>query len=315
MTPSAALASNVFLAYAAIMVALLAIAGLILGVLGWVLKKDVSHAWQSYRGWLIMIPLLLGCIFLGRAVTIVFLTVVTVFAFKEYARATGLYDDWWMTGVTYLGIIGVGLVSLATDPKLLVHGWYGLFTIMPAYTIAAILLVPIIRNRTGGQLQAVALAVVGFLYIGWTFGHLTFLANSKYAYGYLLYLLFAVELNDVAAYTFGKAFGRHPLRSNISPKKTWEGAIGALAVSMALPWIMLFSFPHFTPLQCVLTGLIVGVGGQLGDLSMSIIKRDVGTKDMGNLIRGHGGILDRIDSMIYVAPLFFHMVRWFHGIY
>ena len=89
MTPSAALASNVFLAYAAIMVALLAIAGLILGVLGWVLKKDVSHAWQSYRGWLIMIPLLLGCIFLGRAVTIVFLTVVTVFAFKEYARATG----------------------------------------------------------------------------------------------------------------------------------------------------------------------------------------------------------------------------------
>ena len=64
-----------------------------------------------------------------------------------------------------------------------------------------------------------------------------------------------------------------------------------------------------------MTGLIVGIAGQVGDLSMSVIKRALGTKDMGTLIRGHGGILDRIDSMIYVAPLFFHMVRWFHGLY
>jgi len=315
MTPSAAIESDVFLTYLAILASLLVAAGMVLAVLRWGFGKDVSHAWQSYRGWLMMIPLLLGCMFLGRAVTIVFLTTVTVFAFKEYARATGLYDDWWMTGVAYLGIIGVGLVSLLPDPRLNVPGWYGMFSVMPAYTIAAILMVPIVRNRTKGQLQMLALAIVGFLYVGWTFGHLTFLANSKYAYGYLMYLMFAVELNDIAAYTFGKAFGRHPLRSNISPKKTWEGALGALAVSMALPWVMHFSFPHFTPVQCILTGLIVGVGGQLGDLSMSVIKRDLGTKDMGNLIRGHGGILDRIDSMIYVAPLFFHMVRWFHGIY
>ena len=123
-----------------------------------------------------------------------------------------------------------------------------------------------------------------------------------------------MELNDVAAYTFGKLFGRHPLRSNISPKKTWEGSLGALAVSMALPWVLRFSFPDFTTRELILTGLIVGVTGQLGDLSMSVIKRDLGIKDMGALIRGHGGILDRIDSLIYVTPLFFHMVGWFHGL-
>jgi phosphatidate cytidylyltransferase len=129
-----------------------------------------------------------------------------------------------------------------------------------------------------------------------------------------LYLVFAVELNDVAAFTCGRLFGRHPLRRTISPKKTWEGSLGALAVSLVLPWLLHFSFPHFGPLQCILTGLIVGIGGQLGDLSISVIKRDLGVKDMGALIQGHGGILDRIDSLIFVAPLFLHMARYFYGL-
>jgi phosphatidate cytidylyltransferase len=262
-----------------------------------------------------MIPLVVVGIFAGRVPTIVLLTLLAVFAFKEFARATGLYRDWLMTGVVYLGILATGLVSAMYDPALHVPGWYGLFAILPAYVIAAIMLIPILRNRCDGQLQAIALAILGFLYIGWMFGHLAFLANSKNAYGYLLYPIFAVEVNDIAAYTFGKLFGRHPLRSNISPKKTWEGAIGALAVSMALPWALRFSFPHFSTLELILVGLIVGITGQFGDLSMSVIKRDLGIKDMGALIRGHGGILDRIDSLIYVTPLFFHMVRWFHDLY
>jgi phosphatidate cytidylyltransferase len=122
----------------------------------------------------------------------------------------------------------------------------------------------------------------------------------------------AVTLNDVAAYACGRLFGRRPLRSNISPKKTWEGALGGAAVSLLLPWLLRFSFPHFGVWELILTGLIVGIGGQLGDLSISVIKRDLGVKDMGSSIPGHGGILDRIDSLIYVAPLFFHMTRLFH---
>jgi phosphatidate cytidylyltransferase len=157
-----------------------------------------------------------------------------------------------------------------------------------------------------------SLAIVGFIYIGWMFGHLAFLANATNAYGYLLYLLVATEVNDVAAFTFGKLFGRHPFRSNISPKKTWEGALGALSVSLILPWLLRFSFPHFGATELILTGLIVGIGGQLGDLAISVIKRDIGIKDMGATIPGHGGILDRIDSLIYVAPLFFHMAGYFH---
>jgi phosphatidate cytidylyltransferase len=266
------------------------------------------------RGWLAMIPVILLAVFLGRIPTIVFFTILAVFAFKEFARATGLYSDWSMTGVAYCGIVTLGIVTLVHDPTLAVPGWYGMFMATPVYLVTAILLVPILRNRTMGQLQSIALAIVGFIYIGWMFGHVAFLANSKYAYGYLFYLLVAVEVNDVAAFVCGKLFGHRKFRSEISPNKTWGGAIGALVVSLILPWLLRFSFPHFGPVELVLAGLIVGIGGQLGDLSMSVIKRDVGVKDMGALIEGHGGILDRIDSLIYTAPLFFHMVRYFHDL-
>jgi phosphatidate cytidylyltransferase len=147
------------------------------------------------------------------------------------------------------------------------------------------------------------------------FSHLGFLANAELAYGYLLYLLFAVEINDVAAFICGRLFGRRKLRKNISPNKTLGGAVGAVVVSLLVPFLLWFSFPHFEVWHLVVTGLIVGIGGQLGDLVISYIKRDIGIKDMGTVIEGHGGILDRVDSMIFVAPIFFHVTRWFHTIY
>jgi len=313
MSIEQALQSDIFLTYVAIVAGLLVFAGAVLGVL-YLLGKDVSAPAKTYRGWLVMIPLVLGAIFLGREATIVGVTLLAIIGFKEFARATGLYDDWWMTGAVYLALGILAVVSLAPDPRLDQYGWYGFFMALPVFVIAAILLIPVLRNRTKGQLQKVSLAILGFIYFGWMFMHLGFFANTPYAYGYLLYLAFAVEINDIAAYTFGKMFGKRKLREEISPNKTLAGSVGAVGVSLALPWLLWFSFPHFEPIHLILAGIIVGVGGQLGDLVISYIKRDIGIKDMGTTIKGHGGILDRVDSMIFVAPIFFHMVRWFHGI-
>lgn len=313
MTGSA-LASPVFRAYLFVLVGLLVLAGAAIALLRFGFHRNVDHAWKAYRGWLIMIPLVFSALFLGRTATILFFTLIAVGAFSEFARATGLYRDWWLTGVVLLGIAAVGAVSLADAPDTHVHGWYGMLMALPVYVVAAILMVPIVRDRAEGQLQSIALAILGFIYIGWMFGHLAFLANASNAYGYLLFLLFAVPLNDISAFTFGRLLGRRKFRPHISPNKTWAGAIGAFAISMALPWCVRFSFPDFGTRDLILTGIIVGVGGQLGDLSISLLKRDIGIKDMGTLIEGHGGILDRVDSLIYVAPLFFHMTRYFHGI-
>jgi phosphatidate cytidylyltransferase len=315
MSASAAFTDPVFRFYLALIASLLAGGGVALVVMRRGFGRDTQGAWKAYCGWLIMAPLVIGALFLGREATIVFFTAVAIFGFKEYARATGLYQDWLMTGTVYLGIIAVGVLSLVKDPTVGVPGWYGLFMALPVYVIAVILCIPILRDRARGQLQLLALSIVGFLYFGWMFGHLAFLANARYAYSYLFYLLLAVELNDVAAFTFGKLFGRHPLRPTISPKKTWEGSLGALAVSMLLPWALRPTFPQLQVRDCLLIGATVGIGGQLGDLAISVIKRDLGIKDMGAAIPGHGGILDRIDSLIYVAPLFLHVVRYWHDLY
>jgi phosphatidate cytidylyltransferase len=315
MSPQVAIHDPVFRFYVMVAAVVLVAAGLVLALLRWGLGKDVTSIWKTYRSWLIMAPLIFGLIWAGRVTTIVGFSLIALVGFKEFARATGLYRDWWITGTVYLGIVAVALIALFPHPRGGSAGWYGLFMTVPIYVVALLLLVPVLLNRTQGQLQALALAILGFIYIGWMFSHFPFLANSDRPYAYLLYLVFAVELNDVAAFTFGKLLGRHKFRSNISPNKTWEGALGALAVSMALPWFLRDTFPHFGPGQLVLSGLIVGVGGQLGDLSISVIKRDIGVKDMGALIPGHGGVLDRIDSLIYTAPLFLHMVDYYYVIW
>ena len=310
--------NEVFRTYVALMAGALVLAGGILAIMAWGLRKDVHSVWLTYRSWLVLIPLTVGAIALGRVPAIVLAALLAGFAFKEFARATGLYRDWWMTGAAYLAIIAAGLTAIVHDPNTGKPGWYGLYMALPVYAISLFLLIPILRNRTEGQLQKVALSGLGYVTIGWMFLHVAMFTGRDNAYGYLLYLLFAVELNDVAAFTFGSLLGRpgrHLLRSAISPKKTWEGSIGAAAVSMALPWLMWFSFPHFGPTQLILTGLIVGIGGQLGDLSISVIKRDVGIKDMGAILPGHGGVLDRIDSLIFTAPLFLHMVDYYYKLW
>jgi len=314
MSPTTAIHSPVFLFYVVAAVSLLVFSGVVLAVLKSVIGKNVSHAWTAYKSWLFIVPLLLLVFFLGREVAIVFVTFVAVISFREFARATGLCRDSTITWTVYSGIAAIGVVCLMTDPTDGQPGWYGLFMASPVFVIALILVIPVVRNRAQGQLELLALAIVGFVYFGWMFGHLAFLANSSYAYGYLGYLVVAVAVNDVAAYVGGTLFGRHLLRNNISPKKTWEGAAGALAVSLVLPWALRFTLPHFEARDLILAGLIVSIGGQFGDLIVSVIKRDLRIKDMGAMIPGHGGVLDRMDSMIYVAPLFFYYVRYRHGL-
>src|SRR5437016_2134574 len=108
MSPQAALESPAFRFYAIGAFGLLLVGGVVIALLKWGFRKDVDHAWRAYCGWLLLVPAAFGCIFLGRTVAIVFLTLVAVAGFKEFARATGLYRDWLMTGAVYLGIVATG---------------------------------------------------------------------------------------------------------------------------------------------------------------------------------------------------------------
>lgn len=127
----------------------------------------------------------------------------------------------------------------------------------------------------------------------------------------LLYLALVVQLSDVLQYVWGKLIGRHPIVPRLSPKKTWEGLLGG-AGSAALAGMGLWWMTPFTPLQSFGMSSAIVAAGFFGGLAMSAVKRDAGVKDWSHLIPGHGGMLDRIDSLCFAAPVFFHMTRyWF----
>jgi phosphatidate cytidylyltransferase len=302
----------IFLAYAAIVLGILIVAGIALPVLTFVLHRPVRGVWAIYVSWLVLAPLAFGCIYLGRWPAILFFLLLALLGFREFARATGLSRDGPMTLAGYLLVLAAGGAALARNPVDASPGWFGLYMALPACAVGVFAIVPILRNGAQGQLQIIALAVLGFMCCGWMFLHVALLADMPGGMGYLLYLVLAVELNDVAAFTCGTLLGRpgkHLLRSRISPGKTWEGAGGALAFTIILTWLLRFTFPRFGPMRLLVAALVVSIGGQLGDLSMSVIKRDLGVKDMGRLIPGHGGVLDRIDSLIFAGPLFVHLIR------
>ena len=300
MSPTIALHDDTFRRFVIITAALLALAGVVLLLLRIGAKKDIRSVWLTYRSWLVMVPIVALTIFLGREAVIVGAGLLAIFCFKEFARATGLYADWWITGVVYLLILACTAATLA--------GAWQAFNAMPIIAVVAIFLVPVARNRAAGQLQATALAVLGFVLVGWALAHLGWLARSGHPYGAVLFVIFATEICDVTAYLGGKLFGGRKMRSEISPKKTWCGSLTALALAMALPWLLAFSLPGFDATEKLLAGLIIGFGGQLGDLAISLIKRDLGVKDMGAALPGHGGLLDRCDSLLFVTAAFVHLL-------
>jgi phosphatidate cytidylyltransferase len=126
----------------------------------------------------------------------------------------------------------------------------------------------------------------------------------------LFYLVLVAQMADVLKYTWGKLFGRHKIVPHVSPNKTWEGFLGGVLTATALGSALWWITP-FTPLQAAGMSLVIALLGAAGGLVMSAIKRDAQVKDFGAMIEGHGGILDRIDSLCFAAPIFFHLVRYF----
>lgn len=262
------------------------------------------------RSWAIMAPLIIGPVLLGAAWVIAAVFVLTVLCYREFARATGLFREKTVSAVVFIGIVALAFATF--------DNWHGLFTTVPPITVGLIAAASILGDRPAGYIQRVALGTFAFLVIGVGLAHLSYLANDGDFRPILAWLLVTVQMNDVFAFVTGKTFGRRKLAPNTSPNKTVGGAIGAVVLTTsAAALIAHFVFrgsPLDQPAHLIVLGLIISVGGILGDLVLSSVKRDVGIKDMGAAIPGHGGLLDRFNSVLLVAPGIFHYVRYLRGI-
>lgn len=203
---------------------------------------------------------------------------------------------------------------------LAVH-WYGLFAILvPVY---AFLILPIRAAAAGDTdrfLERTAKIQWGLMICVYCCSHAPAILMLLSIPGYehqngklLMYFVLICELSDVLQYVFGKTLGRVQVAPNVSPKKTWEGLIGGVAATVLIGTALWWATP-FRPLQAAAMCLAVTLMGFGGGLVMSAIKRDRGVKDWGSAIEGHGGVLDRLDSLCFAAPIFFHLTRYFFSV-
>ena len=269
-----------------------------------------ADLWTRYKSWLVLAPLMVVPLLAGRLPAILGVAVLGAMCYREFARVIGLFRHRAVSGTVALG--GV-LITFAIADQ-----WYGFFNALTSLIVCAIVIVALFADDPKGYIQRVALGIFCFLLFGVCLGHFSYLANDKLGTPIQLAILLCVELNDIFAYCTGKAFGRRKLSPQTSPKKTIGGAFGALMLTSALfATLGHFIFaggPLDRPVHLIALGLLLSLTGQCGDLVMSSIKRDLGIKDMATTIPGHGGLLDRFDSLLFVGPALFHYMRYFGGV-
>lgn len=263
------------------------------------------------RSWWIMAAIFSVAMVLDRRVSLAFFTIVSFLAFKEYlsliptrrADRSVLLWAYLAIPVQYLWI---GLE------------WYGMFIIwIPVYMFLFLPMRMVLIGSTEGFLRAAGTLHWGMMTTVFSISHIAFLLVLSTEVNpngggpaLVLYLVFLTQFNDVAQFLWGKSLGRHKVVPTVSPGKTVEGLLGGFATTVILAVVLA---PHLTPFTrgwALCAGVIIGLGGFVGDIVISALKRDLGVKDSGDLIPGHGGILDRIDSLTYTAPLFFHLVYY-----
>jgi phosphatidate cytidylyltransferase len=249
---------------------------------------------------LVGIPIIIAFLFLGRIPFFVLVVVLALAGLDEFYRMGRSKEE---NPFTVFGMLaGIALCAAA-----LLRGEAG-FSMVTVLLIMVVL----VWNYSGignGGIAALTFTVFGALYIGLMFSYLILIRGMNEHGPELVLLIFiATWVYDIVAYSAGSAIGRNKLAPQISPGKTWEGAIcGALATVLVLG--ALFFIPWFSWEKRILLGLVVGVASPFGDLAESKLKREAGIKDTSSRIPGHGGILDRFDSLLFTAPISYYLLK------
>lgn len=307
-----ALPDNAFFAIAVIY-GLLVIASIVVAVMKRMRPGEATtELSRRVTSWWFMITIFSIAIVTNRIVSTVFLAFMTFLAFKEYLsliptrrvdRLILLFAYWTIPFQFYFAH----------------RNEYGHFlTFIPVWTFLFLPMAMTLIGKTEGFLRAVGTLSWGLMITVFALSHTAMLlstdpglAGPAGGAGLLLFLVALTQFNDVAQFTWGKLFGRHKIVPKVSPKKTWEGFIGGLSSTIIAAAV---AGPFLTPMPfyyAAVAGGIIAIAGFLGDITISAFKRDLGVKDSGGLIPGHGGILDRVDSLTYAAPVFYHAMHFF----
>ncbi len=263
------------------------------------------------NAWWAMVVLLAIAMFFGRAGAVILFGFLSFAAMREFLTLTAKSRaDHYSLAVAFFVVLPFQYYLVWID-------WYGLYSIfIPVYAFLFLPIISALRGETDNFLTRVSETQWGLMICVFAASHVPALLTLQIP-GYegksillIAFLVVVVQGSDVLQYVFGKLFGRRKIAPVLSPAKTWEGFLGGVLSSSMLGALLWWMTP-FTLWQAFLVSLLITVMGFFGGLVMSAIKRDKGVKDWGHLIAGHGGIIDRLDSVVFSAPIFFHVVRYF----
>ncbi|MTI45226.1 phosphatidate cytidylyltransferase [Roseibium hamelinense] len=274
--------------------------------------KDYSELVQRTKSWWVMIAIFTLCFLVSELLSIIVFALISFLALKEYFSMIP-------TRRADRRVLFWAYLAIPVQYFWVADAYYGMFAVfIPVYMFLFLPFASLLSQQTEGFLKAVGTLNWGLMLCVFSISHAAFLlilpptgTNSAGGAGLLLFLLFLTQFNDVAQYTWGKLFGKRKIIPGVSPNKTWEGFLGGVGTTLVLA---VLTAPILTPFSweyAAAAGVLIALAGFVGDVTVSALKRDLGIKDAGSLIPGHGGILDRIDSLTFTAPLFFHFTRYF----
>ena len=263
------------------------------------------------------IPLLVAVVWFDKplpwfTVLVAIWGILAVFEFYRLVATTKVPP------LTYFGLLWAALFILSREPDLLsiLEPHFDLNLITPLLLTSAVMLSLIwllLRASKERAFAAWAWTMAGILYVGWLLSYLVALRGMDDGRNWVFLALFTTFASDTAAFFTGRALGQRPLAPQISPGKTWEGAIGGVLGAMLVSLFFILPTPLSLNLswwQAIVLGFLVSIFGQLGDLVESLFKRNMEVKDSGKLIPGHGGILDRMDSIVFAGVVVYYYVIW-----
>ncbi|WP_425098547.1 phosphatidate cytidylyltransferase [Tropicibacter sp. S64] len=305
-----------FLRLMAGVLAILVIASVIGAVLAAKYNRDRQNATienlnARIKAWWAMVALLGLAMLAGRTGVLVLFGLISFAALREFLTLTEKRRaDHYALAASFFLILPVQYILIGMD-------WYGLYSIfIPVYAFLLLPIVAVLRGETDRFLMRIAETQWALMICVFAGSHVPALLSLQIP-GYegksillIAFLVFTVQFSDVMQYVWGKLIGRRKIAPNLSPSKTWEGFVGGI-LTASLAGAGLWWLTPFTPVQAFMMALAITLMGFFGGLVMSTIKRDKGIKDWGHLIAGHGGFVDRLDSVVFSAPIFFHLTRYF----
>ena len=285
----------------------------------------VTNLRRRVLAWWLMIPVVVLALALGEWATILLFLVLSLVALREFLALSPVDRR------EHRLLVALVYITAVLQYVMVWQHWYGMFAVaIPVYAFLALSLVAALSGDTHQFLQRSATVLWALMACVFAMSHIPAVlqlpvameAGRAVAEGsplgaggpeggrLLLWLVIVVQGSDVLQYVWGTTVGRRPIAPAVSPNKTWAGFVGGIACATVLGAALWWATP-FTPWQAGLLALASCLLGFSGGLVMSAIKRDRGIKDFGAVIPGHGGVMDRLDSLVFAAPVFFHLVRFF----